>query len=281
MEEEKNKVKIFDIFPFFNEESVLLIRLETLYDHVDHFILVESNQTYTLKHSPKELTYLENKEKFAKYADKIIHVPLINKFEAGNPWRNEYLQRDSGVIPFLNGDITIRDNDVIMLSDVDEIPDPSFFYEMRELVSQDKVVAFKHKMYRYFLNVMCTHELWKGTRCVNFKRFKENIGRLETLRHIKEEFIEGGWHFTGVGSPENFAKKCQSFSHADICDTPEYTDPENIKKLFKEKVIDKGVDIHHFNNARYKIDEDRDSFLPKCIDEKDFEHLIYKGGDWV
>lgn len=274
-------MKVFDVFTFNDELDVLKIRLETLYDHVSYFVITEANQTFTLKHSPKELSFWENREKFSKYADKIIHNPLINKFQKGDPWKNEYFQRNAGFGAIEKSGVGISNEDILILSDVDEIPDPSLFPVIKEMVSAGNEVTFEQKMFRYFLNCRCTHELWKGSRAINYGRLRDELdSSFERLRHVDEKFIQGGWHYTGMGGVEKFVKKMQSFSHADICDTPEYTDIENMKKLFKERVIEGGVDVHHFNNATYEIDEDPNSFLPPNIRKKDFEHLIYDGGDW-
>ena len=75
---------IFDCFPFFNELDLLEIRLRLLNKIVDKFVLIESNRTFSLK--KKKLYFLENKERFGKYENKIIHIivkdtpALFNKF---------------------------------------------------------------------------------------------------------------------------------------------------------------------------------------------------------
>jgi len=45
-------MKIFDCFLFFNELELLELRLMTLHDVVDYFVLVEANKTFTDK--PKD-----------------------------------------------------------------------------------------------------------------------------------------------------------------------------------------------------------------------------------
>ena len=270
---------IFDTFTFYNELEILRMRFEVLYDHVDYFVIVEANQTFTLKHSPKEMTFFKNREMFSKYLDKIIHVPLYNEFHAGNPWRNEYHQRDMILrgIRELNGvEYNLRREDIIIMSDVDEIPDPSLFFQMQSNAVNNKVVTFKQKMFRYFLNCQCTHELWKGSRAINYKHLCDKYnGSLEKVRHVDDVYLEGGWHYTGMGGVERFIKKMQSFSHADICDTPEYTDIENMKNLFKDRVLGDGKDVHHFNNATYEVLADPAEFLPPQCKPEDYKSLIF------
>lgn len=273
-------MKIIDTFPFFNELEVLKMRFELLYDHVDHFVIVESNQTFTLKHSPKELSFWENRGMFEKYLDKVVHVPMVNEFRHGNPWANEYLQRDS-VKRGLDKIEGLSAEDIVLLSDVDEIPDPEGFSEMKEIIATGGVATFEHKMYRYYINMRCTHELWKGTRALFYETLCSRFdGRLEPLRYVNENFVKGGWHYTGVGGLKRFIKKMESFSHADICDTPKYTDEKIMKNLFQKRVLDSGRDVHHFNGATYELEKDPSSFLPKSACKEDYSDLIYKEGEW-
>ena len=64
-------MKIFDVFLFFNELDLLEIRLNMLYPFVDYFVINEATQTFF--GSDKPLYYLENKERFKKFEDKIVH----------------------------------------------------------------------------------------------------------------------------------------------------------------------------------------------------------------
>jgi len=266
-------MRIIDAFPFYNELEILQMRFEVLYPHVDYFVLVEANQTFTLKHSPKELTFWDNKDKFEKYWDKIIHVPLINKFKPGNPWRNEYFQRDA---IFQNDVVSYESDDILIMSDVDEIPDPETFLEFEGLSLENQVLVYKQKMFRYYLNIRCTHELWGGSRVTRISNLINNLGGSpEKMRGCGDISIDAGFHYTGIGEVKQFIKKMQSFSHADICDTPEYTDEENMKKLFQERVIEQGRDVHHFNNATYQVETDPKVFLPPQCDVNKYRHLIY------
>jgi beta-1,4-mannosyl-glycoprotein beta-1,4-N-acetylglucosaminyltransferase len=207
----------------------------------------------------------------------VIHVKLVDQFSPGSPWPNEFLQRNS----IIKGLVKCQPEDVILMGDVDEIPDPDKFSEMVSLAKSGRVVTFKQKMYRYFLNIRCTHELWSGTRAISMQNLWDKFaGSLERLRHHDEIFIEGGHHFTGVQGLEAFMKKMESFSHNDICDVPKYRDPENMKKLFENNVVNKGLDVHHFNRSTYFIESPDSDFLPKGIDKSKYEKMIYKGGEW-
>ena len=136
-------MKVVDAFIFYNEFDVLEYRLETLYDEVDHFILVESNQTHTGDEKP--LYFTIHKKRYQKYLDKIKHIIVtdfpenltqeeINELVAipeirNMNWVREHHQRRaiSRGIDKLN----LQPEDIIMISDVDEIPDMSKINEER------------------------------------------------------------------------------------------------------------------------------------------------------
>jgi len=82
---------IYDCFTFFNEHSVLDIRLNTLYDHVDKFILVEATRSH--QNLPKPLYFDENKSMYSKFLDKIIHV-VIDTYPEHTYFSFEEHQRD-------------------------------------------------------------------------------------------------------------------------------------------------------------------------------------------
>ena len=115
---------IYDCFSFFNELDILEIRLNTLNEVVDKFVLVEAPWTFT--GNPKPLYFEENKERFKLFLDKIIHIvadqppvsPTVTERE--NAWIRESHQRNS-INAGLNN---AKNNDLIIISDLDEIPNP-------------------------------------------------------------------------------------------------------------------------------------------------------------
>ena len=63
-------MKIFDCFMYFDEEIVLDLRLNTLNDFVDYFVIVESS--FTHRGDKRELRF--DHKKFSKFKDKIIYL---------------------------------------------------------------------------------------------------------------------------------------------------------------------------------------------------------------
>lgn len=119
-------IMIYDCFPFFNELDVLEIRLNVLYDTVDYFVITEADKTHTGRH--KEYIFEQNKDRFAKFLDKIIYIkvddfPDLENSETssdGNKWLYENYQRDA----IMRGLKDCKPDDVIIISDCDEIPNP-------------------------------------------------------------------------------------------------------------------------------------------------------------
>ncbi len=244
---------VFDCFTFFNELEILDIRLNTLNDVVDKFVLVESNITHSGQTKP--LYFDINKEKFKPYLDKIIHIVVDDMDRLKGDWTREKYQRNS----IMNGlkDVA-ADEDIIFISDVDEIPNPRAMITKLE----DEIYGFEQRLFYFYLNYeQLSWFKWVGTRMLKYKVLKElspdylRVG-VKKYRTIKN----GGWHFSYLGSIEQIRYKIQSFAHqefnkSDILDRIE----ENIKK---------GQDIFGRDNYIYRIVPIDDSFPEYIIKNK-------------
>ena len=111
---------IIDCFPFFNELDILEIRLNILNDFVDKFILVEASNTQSKLDKP--FYFEENKKRFDKFLDKIIHIKVTD-YPDQNGWEMENYQRNC-ILKGLNN-IELSTDDIIGISDVDEIWSPN------------------------------------------------------------------------------------------------------------------------------------------------------------
>jgi beta-1,4-mannosyl-glycoprotein beta-1,4-N-acetylglucosaminyltransferase len=213
----------FDCFTFFNEFEILDIRLNTLNDVVDKFVLVESNITHSGQTKP--LYFDINKEKFKPYLDKIIHIVVDDMDRLKGDWTREKYQRNS----IMNGlkDVA-KDEDIILISDIDEIPNPKLISKNIE----DKIYGFKQRMFYFYLNYeQLNWSQWIGTKMLKYKTLKKLTP--DYIRVDLKKFIpikNGGWHFSYLGNIEQIRYKIQSFAHqefnkSDIIDRIE----ENIK----------------------------------------------------
>lgn len=241
-------MKIYDCFTFFNELDLLEIRLETLYRHIDYFVLVEMNKTHAGNEKP--FYFEKNKKKFTKYLNKIIHIKITNPpkinpiYNSKNPiaqiiykneifrkitqasgsarWRLEIFQRNQIKRALQN----CNDDDIIMVSDVDEIPNPKKFLEMKKKLKENVLrVGFEQDLYFYYLNGS-TNVKWLGTKTCYYKTLKEKFKNSPQKIRINRKFIlfwdkdkdiyrikNGGWHFSWIGGTQKIKDKLNSYAH--------------------------------------------------------------------
>jgi beta-1,4-mannosyl-glycoprotein beta-1,4-N-acetylglucosaminyltransferase len=146
--------RIFDCFLFFNELDLLELRLNELSDVVDFFVLAEA--TVTHRGVPKPLIFRQNRDRFAPFLNRIIHV-VVDDMPGCGPseperWRRENFQRQA----LLRGLSGARTRDYVIISDLDEIPHPSAIENVarkREIIPTR--YAFEMRMFYYYLNLEC------------------------------------------------------------------------------------------------------------------------------
>jgi len=279
--------RLFDCFTFFNELDLLEVRLETLAPHVDYFVLAESPMTY--RADPKPLYFQENKERFAKFLPKIRHIivddlPTEKGFD--HNWQRETLQRAA----LERGLADARDEDIIMLSDLDEIPSPSKIQEAIQLRGTLRV--FHMRFFSYFANCESHpgNAYWVGTGMSEYRlakgRFEYVLKKLPThlrLRpnasirkkisiRLKELSIlltrgirirrirNGGHHFSWLGGADKVLQKRGAISiHGGEVFPEDYLTDSGAAKALQ----------HALSKAR-DLDED----LPDAFKNPKFRHLV-------
>lgn len=221
---------------FYNELDILELRFMVLGDYVDKFVLVEAEVNHV--GGPKELFFERNRARYVKWLDKIEHV-IVRADEAPteeSPWSREKYQREC----IKNGidRLDVPDDALIMISDVDEIPDMS-------VVRWEKmphVVTSVHMwMYHYNLDYLFTGEPWYGTVITNaalFKRYGPNYFRDNRWKFPVFRFA--GWHLSSFGDEKHVLNKMRTFAHAlDNNNHKHLQTEENIRQWIKEgKFID-------------------------------------------
>jgi beta-1,4-mannosyl-glycoprotein beta-1,4-N-acetylglucosaminyltransferase len=204
---------IYDTFSFFDELDLLDIRLNVLNNHVDYFVLVESNETFTGIKKP--LYYKENQEKFKKWSNKIIYYEIpeypkdqclyqkaLNSPNTGNKdhwWMREFYQKESLIYP-LSG---CSDDDIIFVSDVDEIWNP----KIKINIEENKVYRCMQTARPFYLNNKSNQipNDWTGTRVGYYKTLKKyGPNHFRTEREISGiPILDGGWHFSWLSRKQN------------------------------------------------------------------------------
>jgi hypothetical protein len=233
-------MKIYDCFTFYNELDLLEFRLTELYDHVDYFVLVEANTTYTS--IPKLFYFENNKERYAKWMDKIIHVKVEDMPNDPDAWVNDRYQRDQ----IYRGILTADDDDLIIVSDLDEIIRPAAVDYMRN--STQTLFALRMPLFNFKFNYMRInpgpYDVWgmAGSRSY-FEDIKPDAFRFLRFQFMDKpyqyqddgcEVIEhGGWQFSNLGDNEFMKNKLRSFAHAEV-NYPEYLEQVDIDASIAE-----------------------------------------------
>jgi len=228
--------KIYDCFTFFNEIEILRLRLCILYPVVDYFVICES--TTTFQGRSKESMFLKNIHEFAPYLDKIRHIEYTpgSTLDSHTPWAREHSQRSALVKGFCDAD----ESDLVLISDVDEIPRPSAVLEAFS-TTQYYVGFFMIETY-YMLNYCRVRPIKIHT--VGFRgkdvdpsviRRDRNlmIGSVKSGHYLCNNYKlipHAGWHFSCIGNDFALRKKISAYSHTSMRADDHYLIEDSIAK---------------------------------------------------
>ena len=230
-------MKIFDCFMYYDEDLILDLRLNYLYNYIDYFIIVES--TYTHSGQPRKLMFDINS--FSKFKEKIKYIILdrephnlekifdyddedtVNSKLILNAAKRENLQRNT----IQNGLIQASHNDLVIISDVDEIPN---LEKLNFDKLNKKIILFNQNYYYYKFNLKLNGIKWYGSKgCL-----KQYLISPQWLRNIKDKVYpwwrfdvffskkkymnieiikDGGWHFSNIKTPAEIEKKMKTYLH--------------------------------------------------------------------
>lgn len=249
---------------YFNEDLLLDLRLNQLNPIIDKFVIVESKYT----HSGDEKKFNFNLDNFSKFKDKIIYIQLeekpsnlikVNQNDEIGVVKTKQIENALVLENYQRNFISqglkkFDDDDFILLSDVDEIPN---FEDVNFKKLRNKIVLFKQYFFHYKLNLYLKNFYFFGTKGCS----KKNLQSPQWLRNVKNKKYpiyrldilfsdkkynnvhivhNGGWHFTNVMSEEKIIYKLKSYlHHADF--------PENLlnKETFQELIKQKKIMYDH------------------------------------
>jgi beta-1,4-mannosyl-glycoprotein beta-1,4-N-acetylglucosaminyltransferase len=270
--------KIYDVFTFFNELDMLELRLEMLDPYVDKFVLIECVETFSGNKKP--LYYEENKERFKKFHNKIIHHITYDPPKSYDDLRNRILDPNSdelmkqicmqaltssnvppGELHWLKefyqkenirrALLGLDDEDLCFITDLDEIWNPDLKYDIED----HKIYKLVQLAYSLYLNNR-SNEPWAGTLLTKYKNIKNAcLNHLRTPSKTQYDYIQnGGWHFTFMGGSDQIKLKLESYGHQ------EYNN-ESIKNKIEDN-LKNNKDVLGRSNFSFWIDE---TDLPKYI----------------
>lgn len=230
-------MKVYDCFTFFNEFELLELRLNLLNNVVDYFVLVEANKTH--KNEIKEFNFEKNKHRFTEFLSKIIYIKVddMPEYDSSNEWKLENYQRNCIVRGLQN----VAPEDIIFISDIDEIPKPDvlkllnnnksdvifrtrgrfqldllqvlrfpesvFKYHGMKLLDKTPL-ALEQTLFYYFVNCRSKGS-WNGTVITKAK----NLSTPQKLRNRRDKFPRirnCGWHFSYLGGVDKILLKMNS-----------------------------------------------------------------------
>lgn len=203
---------VYDCFQFFNELDILKLRLQVLSPVVDRFVISEATTTFSSL--PKPLYYEENKEMFAEFADKIIHVTVDDTPPGDTHTRDTFQKSAVG-----RGLKDCTDEDIVIFSDLDEIPNPVKIQEILADFDQTKIYHFAQRLFYCYLNMEevsgkllsyagdfegVEQKQWIGSKLCSYKLLREQKLQLGELRFPERKadgirVADGGWHFGYMG----------------------------------------------------------------------------------
>lgn len=250
----------------FNEIELLEFRLNILYDYVDYFVITESDTTFS--GMKKDFHFLKNEKRFEKFKDKIIYNQISTPTELKITWDREIFQRNSPINKIRE---FANEDDLILTSDIDEIPSPEVLEKYKNWYTPNTLFHFKQNMYMHFFNVYKTSN-WFGTRACSLsyldnKSIDDIRESTEYMHNLTGNVIENaGWHFSYLGGEEQIKYKLESFSHQ------EYNSDDvknNIKKCLSENSDVLGRQI------QYQIVNIDDSFPKHLLNNLEkYKHFI-------
>lgn len=276
---------VYDCIPFFNELDILKLRLNVLDPIVDKFIIEEA--THTFSGEVKELCFEKNKDMFREFLPKIEYIVVDNSPKEATTHERDKFQKNA----LIGGLQEVTDEDVILLSDVDEIPNPKVLKEIIANFDPDKVYHLAQRMFYCFLNMEevsgkllsitgefpgVERKLWLGTKVFGKKSIPA-AGIIEMREHpvTAENAVrvaDGGWHFGYMGNTgeKDVAKrigvKVVAAAHQ------EYNNQDTLSEAMDRLILGQDMFGRDARFQRVDVDETYPEYL--LAHREEYEYLI-------
>ena len=242
--EKKAKPKVYDCFTFFKELDILELRLEEMWDTADYFVIAEATTTHS--GLPKPLYLKDNWARFEKYSSKIRYIVVDDMPLNTNPWVDENWQRNA----ITKGLYDMSPEDLIIISDCDEIPRAEMIEAITEDVNDYNIYILNVALFYYKFNFLkiAPSPTWRQHNVVVTKGrafTNPQAARDLTFRggdyprgYCNDEMCvldHGGWHFTYFGDTNFAIDKIKAFAHYRETDQPQYMDNISVDYMIENK----------------------------------------------
>lgn len=204
---------VIDCVTFNGEYDLFELRYQILKNHVDQFIVVEFDKTFSgkdkeptfpdrfglpnWKQKKKDWIMVKDKVKYfyveesqwPKYLEEAKKSPNTQYGKGAEHWVREWAQKES-----IKDCLThLKDNDIVFIGDCDEIWDP--IPNVPNILYTESFKC-KLKVYTYFLNNRSNEEFW-GTLQGQWKDIKNKcLNHLRSNAPKRNDYL--GWHFTSM-----------------------------------------------------------------------------------
>lgn len=261
----ENRRKVYDIFLVNTELDWLEIRLGELSEDVDYFVVVEA--PYKFVGLPKPLHVQENWDRFSQWHSRMIHhvineTDVLNTFK--DTWGHETFIRNSmfyQVFPYLEGDRKPSPGDVILVSDIDEIPRLDTVRTLRNC-NFPRRLTLASRFYYYSFQWAHVGEEWKHPQATYYEGIDNTVPPQE-LRTGKSDAVltNSSWHCSScLPTIDDFVTKVTSFSHTKY-NTPASRNRSNILRHVRS-----GLDLFDRPGESYdRVDDNRD--VPTYVEQ--------------
>lgn len=268
-------MKVYDCFTFYNEFELLELRLKSLWNIVDYFVIVEADKNHTNK--PKPFYFAERKEDFKNFLPKIRNIQLNVDidYKGVGDWSIENGQRNS----IIYGLSDAAPDDLIFISDADEIPAPDILQRIEKNKAQiidfcplvpspdgrilkipcqilipasallnHTPIAMNQNFHWYYFDWINSGIFWQGTILTK----RKNLTTPQNLRNLRcaySRVLDGGWHFTNMGGLKRVINKMISTVESDqkvLQSNNALIDEDHIRNCLKN-----GLDIWQRNRKDY------------------------------
>ncbi len=283
-------MKIYDCTMFFDESMIFELRLNILNDFVDKFVVVESLFTHSGEKKQKNF----NIENYPKFKDKIIYILLKeepkvpfsidknSKDKYGHERINSLKRIEIQYNALSEGIIDADDNDLIILSDCDEIPN---LEKLNTSALKNEIILFKQKIFYYKFNLLHSSMDWYGSKACR----KKKLLSFDWLRYVKNKkyplwrfdaffsknkyvnvkiLNDGGWHFSKIKNEEDIFHLLSVYGEHNEFNISGIT-KQNIKELIDnhELYFDHNLDKKKEGkySSKIKLDKVGTNQLPKYL----------------
>ncbi len=276
---------VYDCIPFFNELDILKLRLNILDPIVDRFIIEEA--TVTFSGEPKELCFEKNKEMFQEFLPKIEYIVVNNSPKDVTTHVRDNFQKNA----LERGLKNATPEDVIILSDVDEIPNPVALKNVIAEFDPDKIYHFAQRMFYCFINMEeisgnllsitgefpgVERRMWLGTKVFAKRSIPENgIIKLREAPVTAPNAVrvaDGGWHFGYMGSRHETDVSKRIGTKVVAAAHQEYNTKDTLAEARDRLILGQDMFGREARFERVEVDESYPEYLLDHIEE--YRYLI-------